>query len=119
MDSVYIQGLSVETIIGIHEWERNTRQTVVIDLEMSVQADKAAVSDWIGYAVDYSAVSERVVEFVEASHYKLIETLAQQLARIIMREFGVPWLQLRIAKPGAVPNAREVGVVIERGELPG
>ena len=76
MDSVYIQGLSVETIIGIHDWERKTKQTIVIDIEMSTQADRAAVSDWIGYAVDYSAVSERVVEFAEASQYKLIETLA-------------------------------------------
>lgn len=118
MDSVYIQGLSIETIIGVHDWERDTRQTVVIDIEMSIEADKAAVSDWIGYAVDYSAVSARVIEFVGASQYKLIETLAENVARIIMREFGVPWLQLRISKPSAVPEARDVGVVIERGELP-
>ena len=118
MDSVYIQGLGVETIIGVHDWERNTRQTVFIDLEMSIEADKAAVSDWIGYAVDYSAVSARVIEFVGNSEYKLIETLAENVARIIMREFGVPWLQLRISKPSAVPEAKDVGVVIERGELP-
>jgi len=118
MDSVYINGLTVETIIGVHEHERNIRQTVVIDIEMCIEADKAAVSDWIGYAVDYSAVSDRVIDFVEASQYKLIETLAEQLARIIMREFGVPWIQLRVSKPGAVPRAKDVGVVIERGELP-
>lgn len=118
MDSVYIQGLSIETIIGVHDWERETRQTIVIDIEMSTKADRAAVSDWIGYAVDYSAVSARVVEFTEASQYKLIETLAEQLARIIMREFGVAWVQLRVSKPGAVEKAKDVGVVIERGELP-
>lgn len=118
MDSVYIQGLSVDTIIGVHDWERKTRQTIFIDIEMCVQASKAAVSDWIGYAVDYSAVSERVIEFTEASEYKLIETLAEQLARIIMREFGVPWVQLRISKPAAISKAKDVGVVIERGELP-
>lgn len=118
MDSVYIQGLSVETIIGVHDWERKTRQTIYIDIEMNVRADKAAVSDWIGYAVDYSAVSQRVIEFTEASQYKLIETLAEQLARIIRREFGVPWVQLRISKPSALAQAKDVGVVIERGELP-
>ncbi|MFK7975834.1 MAG: dihydroneopterin aldolase [Halioglobus sp.] len=118
MDSVYIQGLSVDTIIGVNDWERKNRQTIFIDVEMHTEADKAAVSDWIGYAVDYSAVSERIIEFTEASQYKLIETLAEQLARIIMREFGVVWVQLRISKPGAVAQAKDVGVVIERGELP-
>lgn len=118
MDVVYIQGLKIETIIGVHDWERKKRQTIVIDVEMAVKAERAAVSDWIGYALDYSAVSARVIEFVEASEYKLVETLAEQLARIIMREFGVPWLQLRVSKPGAIPQAKDVGIVIERGELP-
>ncbi len=118
MDVIYIQGLKVDTIIGIHDWERKERQPIVLDIEMAVQADRAAVSDWIGYALDYSTVSARVIEFVEASQYKLIETLAEQLARIIMREFAVPWLQLRVSKPNALQEAKDVGIVIERGQLP-
>lgn len=118
MDLVYIHGLSVDTIIGIHDWEREQRQTVVLDLEMAVKLDRAAAADWIGYAVDYSAVSKRMIDFIEQSEYKLIETLAEQLARIILREFMVSWVQVRLSKPGAVPEARDVGILIERGELP-
>jgi dihydroneopterin aldolase len=118
MDIVYIRGLRVETVIGIHDWERDIRQTVVIDLEMATEADRAAVSDWIGYALDYSKVSDRVKAFIEGSKYKLLETLAEQVARIVMREFNVPWLHLRVSKPGAVEGADDVGIIIERGELP-
>jgi dihydroneopterin aldolase len=116
MDIIYITGLKIDTIIGIHDWERDIRQTVVVDLELGVDVNRAALADWIGYALDYSKVHDRVISFVQESDAKLLETLAEKLARIIMREFGVPWLQLRIGKPGALPGDIDVGVVIERGE---
>ncbi len=114
-DIVYITGLKTETVIGVYDWERDIRQTVVLDIEKAVNAETAGATDDVVDALDYAAVSERVLEYVHASHYKLIETLAERVAELVMNEFGVPWLQLRLSKPGAVKAADDVGVVIERG----
>jgi len=117
MDRVYIRGLEVETIIGIYDWERVTPQRLVIDLEMAWDISAAARSEDIDAALNYKSVSDRVIEHVEASRCLLIETLAEQLAALVMSEFSVPWLALELNKPGAVPAARTVGVRIERGSL--
>jgi dihydroneopterin aldolase len=92
------------------------RQTVVLDLELAADNRRAAASDGIGDALDYAAVSARLLAFIEGSEFQLIETLAERVAALVMEEFGVPWLRLRLAKPGAVPQAADVGVLIERGE---
>lgn len=115
MDIVYIQGLEVKTVIGIYDWERKIRQTVCIDLEMARDIREAAASDAIEHALDYKAVSKRLIAFVEESEFLLIETMAERIAQIVREEFGVPWLRLRLGKPGAVTGARDVGVIIERG----
>ena len=117
-DIVYITGLKTETVIGVYDWERGIRQTVVLDLEMAADVQRAGANDDVADALDYAAVSSRVLEYVHASHFKLIESLAEQVARLVMDEFGVPWLRLRLGKPGAVKEADDVGVVIERGTLP-
>ena len=116
MDIVYIRELRAATTIGVYGWERRIRQTVVLDLELATDNRRAAASDRIEDALDYAALSARVVSFIEGSEFQLIETLAEQVAAIVLGEFGVPWLRLRLAKPGAVAQAAEVGVVIERGE---
>jgi dihydroneopterin aldolase len=116
MDTVFIRGLRADTVIGVYDWERRIRQTVVLDLEMGTDTRPAAGSDDVGEALDYAAVADRLLSFIEGSAFQLIETLAEQVADIVRSEFGVPWLRLRLAKPGAVAAAREVGVVIERGE---
>ena len=118
MDVVYIEGLRIETVIGIHDWERDIRQVVVLDLEMAADTRQGAQTDAIEQALDYAAVSARLLAFVGASQFKLIETLAEEVARIVRVEFGVPWLRLKLAKPGAVHEADAVGVIIERGECP-
>ncbi len=118
MDIVYIRDLRVEARIGIWEWEQRIRQQVRIDLEMGSDVAKAAASDRIEDALNYKAVAKRVQAFVAASEYGLVETLAERLASVLLEEFGVPWLRLRIGKPGAVRGSTEVGVVIERGEGP-
>ena len=114
MDTVYIKGLRVETIIGIHEWERHERQTVVLDLEMGCDTSRPGNSDKIEYALDYAKVSEQIIALVEASNYKLIETLAEEVARMLTRSFNLPWLRLTVSKPAALEAADDVGVVIER-----
>lgn len=116
MSIVYIKGLRAQAIIGIHAWEREVRQDLVIDIEMISDTKRAAARDKIGFALDYAEVSRCVIALVEGSQYQLIETLAETLVAMITRDFGVQWLRLRLSKPGAVAEADEVGVVVERGE---
>jgi len=115
---VYIRGLRAQAVIGVYGWERHIRQPLVLDLEMTSDTARAAASDQIADALDYAAISSRVITLVEASEYQLLETLADAVARMITREFGVPWLRLRLSKPGAVAAADDVGVIIETGERP-
>jgi dihydroneopterin aldolase len=115
MDIVYIRELEIETIIGIYDWERETRHTVSIDLEMGCDTRKAAASEDIADALDYKSVAKRLISFVEESEFLLVETLAERLASIVLEEFSVPWLRLRLGKPGAVTGSKDVGVIIERG----
>jgi len=113
-DSVLIEGLEVRTVIGIYDWEREIRQTVRLDLEMAWDITKAAQTDSIEDTLDYKAVSKRMIAFVEASSFGLIETLAEHCAKIILTEFSVPWLRLKMSKPGAVRGSENVAVFIER-----
>ena len=115
MDRVFIENLNVETIIGIFDWEREIRQTVSIDLEMEFDIRKAAESDAIEDTLDYKSVSKRLIHFVEDSEFQLVEALAESCATIILEEFSVNWLRLKLGKPGAVRGSSAVGVIIERG----
>ncbi|HHC72781.1 MAG TPA: dihydroneopterin aldolase [Thiotrichales bacterium] len=115
MDIIFIRQLQIETIIGIYDWERNTRQTVVLDLEMAADIGRAAASDAIEQTLDYKAVAKRIIGFVEQSSFQLVETLAEEIARIVLEEFDVPWLRLTLDKRGAVRGSEGVGVIIERG----
>lgn len=116
MDIVYIRDLRIDTVIGIFDWERRIRQTVSIDLEMATDIRPAAASDDISDALDYKAVSKRLIAFVSASEFFLVEKLAEEVAAIVLNEFKVPWLRLRLSKPGALRGAQDVGIIIERGE---
>lgn len=118
MDTVFITGLRADTVIGVYDWERRIRQTVVLDLELASDNRRAAASDSIADALDYAAISARLLSFIAQSEFQLIETLAEQVAALVLAEFPVPWLRLRLAKPGAVAAAQSVGVLIERGERP-
>lgn len=114
MDIVFIEDLRIETVIGIYDWERKIRQVVSIDLEMAFDNTRPAATDRIEDTLDYKAVSKRLIAFVEASHFELVETLAERCAAIVLDEFGVTWLRLKLSKPGAVRGSRAVGVQIER-----
>lgn len=117
MDQVFIRGLEVDTVIGAYDWERDIRQRLVFDLEMAWDIRPAAQSDELNLALDYAAVSQRVLDYVGSSSFELVETLAERVAALVIGEFGVPWVRLSINKPGAVAQATGgVGVVIERGE---
>ena len=115
MDIVFLRDLRIETVIGIYDWEREIKQTVVLDLEMASDVRKAAASERIEDALNYKAVAKRMIQFVGQSRFQLVETLAERCAEIILSEFGVPWVRLSVNKIGAVTGARDVGVLIERG----
>ncbi|NCF10144.1 MAG: dihydroneopterin aldolase, partial [Gammaproteobacteria bacterium] len=108
--------LRVETIIGIFDWERETPQTVSIDLEMATDVARAAQSDDIADALDYKAVAKRLIAFIGESRFQLVETLAERIATILREEFGVAWVRVTVNKGGAVRGASAVGVMIERGQ---
>lgn len=116
MDIIFIRDLRVETIIGIYDWERTTRQTVGIDLEMGADIRKAAQTDNIEHTPSYKDVAKRLIDFVGDSEFFLVETMAEQIANIVLTEFPVPWVKVTLRKPGAVRGASDVGVIIERGE---
>ena len=116
MDIVFLRDLKIDTVIGIYDWEREIRQTVILDIEMAADIAAAAQTDDIADALDYKAVAKRMIQFVGESRYGLVETLAENCADIIRREFGVSWLRLTINKIGAVSGASDVGVIIERGD---
>jgi len=118
MDIVFIKDLQIETVIGIYDWERKIRQTVSLDIEMAADIKKAAKSDNIDDALSYKDVAKRLIEFVEQSEYELVESLAEEICRIIREDFDVPWVRLVLHKPGAVRGSKSVGVIIERGERP-
>lgn len=118
MDIIYLSDLRIDTVIGIFDWERRVKQTISLDIEMATDIRKAAASDTIDDTLDYKSVAKRIIAFVEESEFQLVETLAERICEIILTEFNVPWVKLRLNKQGAVRGARDVGVLIERGERP-
>jgi dihydroneopterin aldolase len=115
-DRILIEGLEIRTVIGIFDWEREIRQTVRLDLEIAWDISTAAQTDRVEDTLDYKAVSKRLIAFVEGSSFGLIEALAEQCAGIVLDEFKVGWLRLKLSKPGAVRGSENVAVVIERGK---
>jgi len=115
MDIIFLHDLRVEAVIGIWEWERKIRQTIAIDLEMAADIRKAAASDSVEDTLNYKSVAKRVQQFVADSSFQLVETLAEEIASIVRNEFDVPWVRVRVSKPGAIRGARDVGILIERG----
>lgn len=118
MDIIFVNDLKIQTIIGIYDWERETKQTISLDLEMASDIRKAAETDDIENTLDYKAVSKRLIGFVESSEYFLVERLAEECAQIILHEFDVPWVRLKLNKGEAVRGASGVGILIERGVKP-
>ena len=114
MDKIFIHALKTETIVGIFDWERQVKQTVVMDIEFSADIRKAALSDSIDDTLNYKGVAKRVLAFVEESSFHLVETLAEHIAMLILEEFGVSWVSIALGKPGAIRSSRDVGVKLER-----
>jgi len=114
MDTIFLSGLTTECIIGIWDWERRVRQKVVVDIEMAADIRRAAATDSIDDTLDYKRVSKRLLQFIGDSQFQLVETLTERIAEIVVREFGVTWVRVRLNKQGAIRGARDVGIQIER-----
>jgi len=113
-DKIFLRGLEVECMIGFIDWERRVKQRVQIYLELPVDCTRAAQSDDVVDTLDYKSVAKRVIAFVEASQFMLVETMAHRMAMLILEEFGIEWVRISINKPGAIRGSRDVGVAIER-----
>lgn len=118
MDRIFLRDLRIQTVVGIWDWERRIRQTVSIDLEMAADIARAAATDSIDDTLNYKRVAKRLIAFVEASEFQLVETMAERIAEIVLGEFEVPWVKVTVNKPGAIRGSRDVGVQIERGKRP-
>jgi 7,8-dihydroneopterin aldolase/epimerase/oxygenase len=114
MDKIFIHALKAEAIIGIYDWERQVRQTVLIDIELAADIRKAALTDSIDDTLNYKRVAKRILAFVEASQFHLVETLAEHVAMLVLEEFGLAWVRITLSKPGAVRSSKDVGVSLER-----
>ncbi len=119
MDIIYLRDLRIDTVIGIYDWERRIKQTIILDIEMATDINKAANSDNIEDTLNYKDVAKRLMSFVGESEFELIEALAEKITEIIREEFNVPWVKLTLNKKGAVRGVRDVGVIIERGNKEG
>jgi dihydroneopterin aldolase len=116
MDIIFLRELEIETVIGVFDWEREIKQTVIVDLDMATDIRKAASTDNLDDTLNYKAVAKRLIDFVSHSQFQLVETLAERITEIILTEFSVSWVRLQLNKRGAVRGARDVGIIIERGE---
>jgi dihydroneopterin aldolase len=117
-DSIFLRGLECRCIIGFIDWERQVPQTLIIDLELPCDCARAAVRDDVSDTVDYKSVAKRVLSWVGESNFKLLETLAEHLCQLLLEEFALAWVRVRINKPGAIRHSRDVGVAIERQRAP-
>jgi dihydroneopterin aldolase len=115
MDIIFVRDLKVDCVIGVWEWERKIRQTLHIDLDLGTDISKSAASDNLDDTLDYKAVTTSVREFVAASEFNLVETLAEKIAMLVLDQYKVPWIRVSINKRGALRHAQDVGVIIERG----
>ncbi len=115
MDTVFIEGLEVDTVIGAYDWERGIRQCLQLDLTLGWDVRPAAEHDELDKALDYAQVAATIDRFAAEARFELVETFAERLAQKLMSEFGIVWLRLRVTKPGVNARARALGVEIERG----
>lgn len=114
MDIIFLHGLTVECVIGVWQWERRIKQRIEIDLDLAADIAHAARNDHLEDTVNYKAIAKRIISHVGESEYRLVEALAESIAKILIAEFAIPWCRVKINKGRAVSGARSVGVVIER-----
>ncbi|MEQ1600281.1 MAG: dihydroneopterin aldolase [Methylophilaceae bacterium] len=119
MDIIFLQEVKVETKLGVPEWERMTAQTIVLDIEIAMPHSNSCHTDAIDDTIDYGAVVARIRQTLSEHSFRLVEALAEHVCQLIMREFGTPWVKIKVAKPGILPGLKALGVIIERSKVEG
>lgn len=115
MDSILLRDLRIEVLIGIHKRERYVPQTVSIDLDIGLPGETVFRSDKVSDTVDYEKVALAIGRLASSGHFRLVETFADRIAKLIIEDFKAPWVKVSAAKIGILPNAKFVGVSIQRG----
>ena len=118
MDIIFLHGIEANCVVGVWEWEKQITQKIIVDIDVSADIAASAASDELQDTLNYKAVAESVINMLEKSRFQLIETMVEEVAQLVMKEFSVPWIKVRINKGGAVKHVRNVGVQVERGQLP-
>lgn len=116
MDIVFIEQLTAITTIGVYDWEQTIKQKLVMDIEMAWDNRKPAASDNVEDCLNYAEVSDAVLSMVESGRFALVERVAEEIATLLMTRFSIEWVRIKVCKPGAVAEAKHVGVMIERGQ---
>jgi dihydroneopterin aldolase len=114
MDAIILRDLRVDVLIGIHKRERHVTQTVSIDLDIGLPGTTVFKSDKVADTIDYEQVALRIKALAASGHFRLVETLAERIARLLLEDLGAPWAKISVAKIGILANAKFVGVTIER-----
>ena len=118
MDIIFLSEVKIQTKLGVPAWERMVAQTIVLDVEIAMPTSKSCQTDAIEDTIDYGAIVSRMRETLAAKSFQLVEALAEHLCHLIMQEFSAPWIKIKVAKPGILPEVKALGVVIERGQKP-
>lgn len=117
MDRVFIEELTVFAQIGVYDWEQQIKQKLVFDLEMAWDCKQAAETDDVAYCLNYAEVSQAIIDYVESKPFLLIERVAYEVADLLESRYKLQGLKIKLSKPKAVVQARNVGVLIVRGCL--
>lgn len=114
MDQILIEGLTINTIVGIHPWERESEQPIILDITLDFPIQNAAASDSIDDALNYQSLCDMLTTFVEASRFYLIETLADQCIQKILASYPAERVKLKVNKPQAIDNANNIAIIVSR-----
>ena len=114
MDIIFLSEIKVETKLGVPEWERMTPQAILLDIEIAMPNSKACQTDAIKDTIDYGVIVARIRQTLTENSFQLVEALAEHVCQLILKEFGAPWVKVKVAKPGVLPGVKQLGVVIER-----
>ncbi|HHF3993452.1 TPA: dihydroneopterin aldolase [Haemophilus influenzae] len=117
MDRIFIEELTVFAQIGVYDWEQQIKQKLVFDLEMAWNCKQAAETDDVAYCLNYAEVSQVIIDYVESKPFLLIERVAYEVAELLESRYQLQGLKIKLSKPKAVAQARNVGVLIIRGCL--
>ena len=116
MDIIFLHGIEANCVVGVWEWEKQITQKIIVDIDVSAGIAASAATDELEDTLNYKALAESVIGMLEESRFQLIETMAEEVAKLVMKDFSVAWIKVRINKGGAVKNVRNVGVEVQRGQ---